>query len=133
VAVQEVPLEHVSRYGVIDGPEVTKGVFEIQQFVEKPSPAEAPSNQAVIGRYVLTPEIYPFLLETKPGKDGEIRLADTFAAYLAAGHTLFGSQFSGKRYDCGNKLQFIIAQIELGLVHPEVKQELQAYLDTNKS
>lgn len=130
IAVQEVPHEQVHRYGVIDGPEVQKGVFDIQQFVEKPSPGEAPSNQAVIGRYVLTPEMYSILSETKPGKDGEIRLADAFATYLKQDGKLFGKQFSGKRYDCGNKLQFIIAQIELGLIHPEVKQDLQDYLKT---
>lgn len=130
VAVQEVPHEHVHRYGVIDGPEIHKGVFDIQEFVEKPSQAEAPSNQAVIGRYVLTPELYLILEKTPPGKDGEIRLADAFTQYLKEGGKLFGRQFSGKRYDCGNKLQFIIAQIELGLMHPEVKNELQDYLKT---
>lgn len=130
IAVQEVPEDQVHRYGVIDGPEVKKGVFEIQQFVEKPPVGEAPSNQAVIGRYVLSPEIYPLLQTATPGKDGEIRLADAFGAHLQNNGKLFGRQFSGKRYDCGNKLQFIIAQIELGLTHPEVKQELQAYLDS---
>lgn len=129
IALQDVPMNQVHRYGVIDGAEIKQGVFDIKKFVEKPSPEEAPSNKAFVGRCVLTPELYAILKETKPGKDGEIRLADAFSTYLAQGGSLYGAQFSGTRYDCGNKLQFIIAQIELGLKHPEVQKELKAYLD----
>ncbi len=127
-AIQEVPKDEVSRYGVIGGMEVAKRTWEIKKFVEKPAVKDAPSNLAVVGRYVITPQILKRLATQKPGKDGEIRLADAFEAHLADGKPLYGCKFEGRRYDCGNKLQFIIAQIELGLTHPEVKQDLAHYL-----
>ncbi len=130
VAVQEVPQAHVSSYGVIAGTELSKEVWQVSQFVEKPKPEEAPSNYAAVGRYVITPRIMRLLETQQPGKDGEIRLADAFATHLQEGGKLYGRKFSGKRYDCGNKLQFILAQIELGLEHPEVKEGLRGYLDS---
>lgn len=128
VAVQEIPREKVSSYGVIAGDEIDAQTWSVSTFVEKPKVEEAPSNLAVVGRYVITPDILRLLATQEPGKDGEIRLADAFTSHLAAGGTMHGCKFSGKRYDCGNKLQFIIAQIELGLDHPEVGSELRAYL-----
>ncbi|MCR4311838.1 MAG: UTP--glucose-1-phosphate uridylyltransferase GalU [Candidatus Uhrbacteria bacterium] len=128
VAIQEVPREKVSSYGVIAGVNLDPQTWEITTFVEKPSVEEAPSNLAVVGRYVITPDIMRLLASQEPGKDGEIRLADAFTTYLAQGRSMYGCKFSGNRYDCGNKLQFIIAQIELGLDHPEVSQELRQYL-----
>ncbi len=130
IAVQEVPRAHVSQYGVIAGRALSEDVWDIAQFVEKPKVEEAPSNYAVVGRYVITPRILRLLESQEPGKDGEIRLADAFTTHLAEGGKLFGRKFSGRRYDCGNKLQFILAQIELGLQHPEVKEGLQGYLDS---
>lgn len=127
-AIQEVPMDDVSRYGVIGGIEVGKNTWEIKRFVEKPKKDEAPSNLAVVGRYIITPEILRRLESQEPGKDGEIRLADAFEGHLRDGKALYGCKFQGNRYDCGNKLQFIIAQIELGLQHPEVKDELTSYL-----
>ncbi|NBS68194.1 UTP--glucose-1-phosphate uridylyltransferase [bacterium] len=132
VAVQEVPRAHVSSYGVIDGEALSHDVWAISQFVEKPKVEEAPSNYAAVGRYVITPRILRLLETQEPGKDGEIRLADAFATHLSEGGKLFGRKFSGKRYDCGNKLQFILAQIELGLQHPEVKEGLKGYLESLK-
>lgn len=129
-AVQEVPHNEVSRYGVIGGIETGKNTWEIKKFVEKPKKEDAPSNLAVVGRYIITPEILKILATQEPGKDGETRLADAFATHLENGKTMYGCQFEGRRYDCGNKLQFIIAQIELGLAHPEVKDDLAAYLKT---
>ncbi len=128
VAIQEVPRNKVSSYGVIDGPKVDRKIWEVNKFVEKPDPDEAPSNLAVVGRYIITPEIIRLLAKQKPGKDGEIRLADAFATYLKANKSMYACKFDGTRYDCGNKLQFIIAQIELGLEHSEVKHELKEYL-----
>lgn len=130
IAVEEVPMESVSRYGVIGGIQTAKRTWEITTFVEKPKRDAAPSNLAVVGRYVITPAIIERLKTQTPGKDGEIRLADAFTAHAAEGKALYGCQFEGKRYDCGNKLHFIIAQIELGLAHPEVKNDLLAYLNT---
>lgn len=130
LAVQEVPRAHVSQYGVIAGNELSSDVWKISQFIEKPKVEEAPSNYAVVGRYVITPRIFELLQTQEPGKDGEIRLADAFTTHLSQGGTLFGRKFSGKRYDCGNKLQFILAQIELGLQHPEVGEGLKGFLQS---
>ncbi len=128
IAIQEVPMEKVSSYGVIDGAEIDGNTWEIKKFVEKPAPQDAPSNLIFVGRAVITPEILRTLEKLKPGKDEEIRLADAFTSFCAAGKAMYGYKFSGNRYDCGNKLHFIIAQIELGLEHPEVGKELAEYL-----
>lgn len=128
IALQEMPHEEVHNYGVIDGTKVGQNTWEIKSFVEKPKTEEAPSDLAVVGRYVITPSILQRLATQKPGKDGEIRLADAFTSALTDGEVLYGCKFEGRRYDCGNKLQFVIAQIELGLTHPEVKDELARYL-----
>ena len=130
IALQEVPRESVSSYGVIAGKQMTDREWSINTFVEKPKVEEAPSNLAVVGRYVITPEILRLLETQEPGKDGEIRLADAFTTFLAQGGKMYGNQFVGDRYDCGNKLQFIIAQIQLGLKHTEVEKGLRAYLKT---
>jgi UTP--glucose-1-phosphate uridylyltransferase len=132
VAIQAVPEEDVSSYGVIDGEDVGGNTWKVRKFVEKPSVAEAPSNLAAVGRYVITPEIIHLLETQTPGKDGEIRLADAFGTLLANGGELYAHKFSGRRYDCGNKLQFILAQIELGLQHAEVKGGLREYLKAKK-
>jgi UTP--glucose-1-phosphate uridylyltransferase len=128
VAIQEVPKKDTGSYGVIDGIKVDAKNWQVNKFVEKPKPANAPSNLAAVGRYIITPEIFRILETQKPGKGGEIRLADAFATHLKNGKTMYGCQFTGNRYDCGNKLQFIIAQIELGVKHPEVRSQLRAYL-----
>ena len=128
VAIQTVPKDKVSSYGVISGNEVEDRIWQVDSFVEKPKPAEAPSNLAAVGRYVITPDIMRLLATQEPGKDGEIRLADAFASFLKERRPMYACRFEGNRYDCGNKLQFIIAQIELGLEHPEVKAELKTYL-----
>jgi UTP--glucose-1-phosphate uridylyltransferase len=128
IALQEVPEESVSSYGVIDGVRMTDREWDIAHFVEKPKPEDAPSRLAFVGRAILTPEILTILQTQEPGKDGEIRLADAFGTYLVRGGKLFGNQFVGDRYDCGNKLQFVIAQIQLGLKHPEVEKGLRAFL-----
>ena len=130
VALQEVPKNEVSNYGVIAGVEIEQGTWQIENFVEKPTVEKAPSNLAVVGRYVITPDIFKILEKQKPGKDGEIRLADAFIAYLKAKRALYGRRFSGTRYDCGNKLGFLKAQVELGLKHPDIGPGLAAYLKT---
>jgi UTP--glucose-1-phosphate uridylyltransferase len=128
IAIQEIPADQVSRYGVIGGVELDKSTWQINRFIEKPKVDEAPSNLAAVGRYIITPEILRRLQTQTPGFDGEIRLADAFEAQLADNRPLYGCKFAGRRYDCGNKLQFIIAQIELGLTHPEVSADLKEYL-----
>ncbi|MBT3606226.1 MAG: UTP--glucose-1-phosphate uridylyltransferase GalU [Candidatus Latescibacteria bacterium] len=128
VGVIEVPKKETASYGVIGGAKVDAKNWQVDKYVEKPKPANAPSNMAAVGRYVITPEIIKILHTQKPGKGGEIRLADAFATLIKGGRTMYGCQFVGNRYDCGNKLQFIIAQIELGIKHPEVRSQLRAYL-----
>lgn len=130
IALQQVPKENVSSYGVIAGEQMNDREWSIATFVEKPKVEEAPSNLAVVGRYVITPEILRILETQAPGKDGEIRLADAFGTFLAQGGKMFGNEFVGDRYDCGNKLQFIIAQIQLGLKHEEVSKGLREYLNS---
>lgn len=128
VALQDVPKSQVSSYGVINGKETEAGCWKISEFVEKPAPEVAPSTLAAVGRYVLTPDIFRLLASQEPGKDGEIRLADAFARHLAEDGELYGRVFEGTRYDCGNKLGFLKAQIELGLKHPEIGNDLKKYL-----
>lgn len=128
IALQKVPKKQVSSYGVIGGKAVRKNVWEVREFVEKPLVEEAPSDLIVIGRYVLTPEIIALLPTVRAGKDGEIRLADAFAAYLKKDRALYGCVFEGTRYDCGNKLGFLKAQVELGLKHPEIGKDVKKYL-----
>lgn len=131
IGLVEVPKNEVSRYGVVGGPKVNQTTIEIDTFVEKPEPEKAPSNLIAPGHYIITPDILKLLETQKPGKGGEIRLADAFITYLKEGGVLYGKTLKGTRYDCGNKLEWIIAQIELGLKHPEVKSGLKKYLKEN--
>jgi UTP--glucose-1-phosphate uridylyltransferase len=132
IALQKVPKKDVSNYGVIGGKKVRDGAWKIDRFVEKPEVKEAPSDLIVIGRYIITPEIMQLLPKVAAGKDGEIRLADAFASYLASEKSLYGCQFEGTRYDCGSKLGFVKAQIELGLQHKDIGSELKKYLKQMK-
>ncbi|MGM0482743.1 MAG: UTP--glucose-1-phosphate uridylyltransferase GalU [Patescibacteria group bacterium] len=128
LAVQKVAKNKVSQYGVIDGEKKNKKEWLVNNFIEKPEPKEAPTTEAVVGRYVITPEILNILKTQKPGKGGEIRLADAFITYISKGGSLYARAFDGVRYDCGSKFEFVMAQIELGLKHPEIKKELSSYL-----
>lgn len=128
VALEKIPKQNVSKYGVIDGVQLNKNIWEIKNFVEKPKIEDAPSDLAAVGRYIITPEIINILKKQEPGKDGEIRLAGSFSSYLSSDKPIYGCQFEGKRYDCGDKLQFVIAQIEMGLQHPEMNEGLKEYL-----
>ncbi|OGL64436.1 UTP--glucose-1-phosphate uridylyltransferase [Candidatus Uhrbacteria bacterium RIFCSPLOWO2_01_FULL_47_24] len=128
IALKEVPHSEVTRFGVIDGKKVNGNVWEIRKFLEKPSVAQAPSNLAVVGKYILTPDILHMLNTTKPGKDGEIRIANAFESYIKAGRSLYGAVLTGRWYDCGNKLGFLTAQVELGLTHPELNGPFRNYL-----
>lgn len=128
VALHKVPKAMVPSFGVIDGIKLSKNTWEVSRFVEKPPIEEAPSDLVVIGRYILTPDIFKRLQETKPGKDGEIRLANAFEDHLAGGKSLYGSVFDGTWYNCGNKLGFLQAQVELGLKHPDIGKDFKKYL-----
>ncbi|HAJ54343.1 MAG TPA: UTP--glucose-1-phosphate uridylyltransferase, partial [Lactobacillus sp.] len=128
LAVKKVPHDEVSAYGVIDPEkEVSKGLFNVKKFVEKPAVADAPSDLAIIGRYLLTPEIFDILESQKPGKGNEIQLTDAIDT-LNQTQRVFAHEFTGDRYDVGNKFGYVKTNIEYGLTHPEVKDELRAYI-----
>lgn len=128
IAVMEVPHEDTSKYGIIN-PEhmVKKGLYNVKNFVEKPKPEEAPSNLAIIGRYLLTPEIFDVLDQQTPGAGGEIQLTDAIDT-LNKTQRVFAHQFTGKRYDVGDKFGFMKTSIEYGLTHPEVKDNLKEFI-----
>ncbi len=127
IAVQRVPKEEVHRYGIIDGEEVAEGVFRVRQMKEKPKPEEVESNLAIIGRYILIPEIYDYLAKTKPGVGGEIQLTDALAA-LKEDHPVYAYEFKGTRYDAGDKFGFMQAVVTFGLKHPEIGEKFRRYL-----
>ena len=108
VAVQQVPRDEISAYGVIDGEEIGPGLVRVSGMVEKPDPSEAPSDLAIIGRYVLTPDIFDILRQTPPGKSGEIQITDALQQQAMAGGVI-ACQFSGRRFDCGSVPGFVEA------------------------
>src|SRR5690606_40083197 len=101
VAIEEVPKEDTNKYGVIAGEEIAPGVIRISDMVEKPKPEDAPSNLAIIGRYILTPDIFDILRNTAPGRGGEIQITDALLAQAKAGKVL-AYRFKGRRFDCGS-------------------------------
>ncbi len=130
LAVQEVPQETISRYGVVAVEPVEPGddrVFSVKDMVEKPPPEKAPSNLAVIGRYVLTPTIFPFLEKTKPGAGGEIQLTDGLRSLIEK-EPVYAYRFQGTRYDAGNKLEYLMATVEFALQREDLGEQFRAYL-----
>jgi UTP--glucose-1-phosphate uridylyltransferase len=108
VAVQEVPMEEAHKYGVISGEEMKKGLYRVDDMIEKPQPGEAPSNLAIIGRYILTPDIFDILRDTAPGKNGEVQITDALLAQAKTG-CVMAYQFEGRRFDCGSVEGFVEA------------------------
>ncbi len=131
VAVFEVAGEAISRFGVVDAEEVETGVYRIKDMVEKPPAAEAPSNLAIIGRYVLTPDIFAELENTRPGAIGEIQITDAMRALLKK-RPFYAVRFEGTRYDAGDKLGFLIATVQVALKHKELAPEFREYLKSLK-
>ena len=127
LAVQDVPLEHVHRYGVVAGTDLGHGLVDIQQMVEKPKAEVAPSRTTVAGRYILTPAVFERIRAGGRGVQGEIQLTDGIAGLLATEKVL-AYAYEGKRYDCGSKVGFLQASVELALEHPEVGAEFRDYL-----
>jgi UTP--glucose-1-phosphate uridylyltransferase len=127
VGVQKVDMEKVSLYGIIDGDKVAPKVMKVKNLVEKPDRNHAPSNVAILGRYILEPEIFDILENQKPGKNGEIQLTDALKTLLSM-QDIYSFEFEGKRYDLGDKLGFVEATIEYALRREDLKQELEAYL-----
>jgi UTP--glucose-1-phosphate uridylyltransferase len=127
VALEEVPQEKVSRYGIMGGAEVESGVIRADKFVEKPRPEEAPSRLAVSARYILSSSIFDELETTRPGKGGEIQLTDAMASLMQR-EPLFGVKYQGRRHDIGNKLDFVKANLWWGLRRPDMAAQLREYL-----
>ena len=127
VMIESVEPEKVCNYGVIEGEQLTDTVWKIDHFVEKPKPEEAPSHLAAIGRYLLTPDIFAHLKQVSPDANGEIQLTDAIARQ-AKSQPVYAVLFEGKRYDCGSKLGYLQASIELALSHEQVKDDFKHYL-----
>lgn len=126
VALEEVKPELIGRYGVIDGTQVSEKVFAAKDWIEKPSPEEAPSNLAIASRYIFTPEIFDYLEKVLPGKNNEIQLTDAMRM-MVKNHPMYGLVFNGKRYDIGNKLGFLKTNIIYGLMDEEIGEELKKW------
>jgi UTP--glucose-1-phosphate uridylyltransferase len=127
IAVEQVAPDETSYYGIVNAREMQPGLLRVEAIVEKPEPAVAPSNIAVVGRYILTPYILSCLEKVQPGKGGEIQLTDGIAALIEHERVL-AYQYQGKRYDCGSKLGYMQANVEYALRHPEIKTEFAEWL-----
>ena len=127
VALEEVPREKVSRYGIVSGSVVDDGVVLVSDFVEKPKPEEAPSNLAIASRYVFTPEIFGHLAKVNPGKNGEIQLTDAMKMQLSR-RAMYGLKVAGRRHDAGNKLDFIKTNVTYALDRPDLHDKLAEFI-----
>ena len=128
VAAMEVPHEKTSSYGVLDVSEDMGSMVKVKGMVEKPKAEDAPSNLAVIGRYILTPNIMRNLNKMKQGAGGEIQLTDAIAEEISAGNPVYGYRFRGQRYDCGSKAGFLQATVAFGLAREDLRDEFSEYL-----
>lgn len=127
LGTEPVPKEDVSAYGVVDGVELKPGLMEVSGIVEKPAVEDAPSNVAVVGRYILTPRIFDLLETTRKGAGNEIQLTDAIADLLKEQRVL-SYNFDGRRFDCGSKLGYLKAQVEFALEHEEVAEDFKQFL-----
>jgi len=127
LALEQVPMENISAYGCVKANRLSERVFEVTDLVEKPKKEDAPSDLAIIGRYVLTPGIFPILEKQEPGKGGEIQLTDAILK-LSAQEAVYGCRFGGTRYDCGDKLGFLKATVDMALKREELGKDLEEYL-----
>ena len=127
LAVQNVPLEHTTRYGIVAGNHVNERVLDVQRIVEKPEPLHAPSLSGVAGRYILTPGVFHELAMQRQGVGREIQLTDGIASLLRR-EKVFAYRYEGKRFDCGSKEGFLQANVELALAHPELGPGFRAFI-----
>lgn len=128
LGVQTVDDKDVSKYGIVDGKFIEDRVYKVNNLVEKPAVEEAPSNVAILGRYIITPQIFDILDNTKPGAGGEIQLTDALKE-LARREAMYAYNFEGKRYDVGNKLGFLEATVEFALRREDLREEFLEYLE----
>ena len=127
LALKQVPMENISAYGCVRANFLTNRVFEVLDLVEKPSRSEAPSDLAIIGRYILTPDIFPILANQEPGAGGEIQLTDALKS-LALQESIYGCRFEGMHHDCGDKLGFLKATVDMALKRSEFNGAFEAFL-----
>ncbi len=126
-AVMEVDKDQTDKYGIIDADPIEDSVVRVRGMIEKPAPGEAPSNLAIIGRYILTPKIFHFLGKKQTGAGGEIQLTDAMQQLLKT-QPIFGYKFEGTRFDCGDKAGFQMANIAYAMEHPEIREKLLAFI-----
>ena len=131
LAVQEVPLEHTRRYGIVAGAAAGQGLMEVSKIVEKPASSVAPSRMGVAGRYILTPAIFGHIRRQASGVGGEIQLTDGISSLLSE-QAVYAFQYQGRRYDCGSKEGFLEATVELALQHAEVGANFRSFLRSLK-
>ncbi len=131
LGVEDVLPSETGSYGIVDAFNIEENLLQLRSIVEKPKPEDAPSTLAVVGRYVLTAKIFDCLEKVKPGKGGEIQLTDGISDLMAL-ENIFAYRFAGKRYDCGSKLGFMEANVELALKHSEIGQAFAKYLKALK-
>jgi len=131
IGTMQVAGEAISRFGVLDVQEIADGVYQVNDMVEKPPFAEAPSDLAIIGRYVLTPDIFDEIKKTEPGAGGEIQITDAMRALLKK-RPFYAVRFKGTRHDAGDKLGFLIANVEFALKRPDLAPEFRDYLKSLK-
>ena len=127
IAVENIPKEETDKYGIVSTDEINSQIGKLNGIIEKPEPAKAPSTKAVVGRYILTPEIFNCLKKIDAGSGGEIQLTDAIAELLKK-EEVYSLAFAGKRYDCGSKLGYLQATVEYALKHPELKDDFSSYL-----
>lgn len=130
-AVMEVPRDQTDKYGILDATPVEEDIVRIDDMIEKPDPDEAPSNLAIIGRYILTPKIFDYLGQKQAGAGGEIQLTDAMKLLLKD-QPIFGYKFSGTRFDCGDKAGFQKANLAFALERPELRDKLMEFIQTIK-
>lgn len=128
LGVQEVDKENTDKYGIIDGQKLSDNIYKVKALVEKPDPDQAPSNVAILGRYIITPQIFDILGQIPPGKNGEIQLTDALEI-LKDREDMYAYIFEGRRYDLGDKLGFLQATVDAALKKPELRDEFLKYLN----
>lgn len=129
IGTQTVDMSESDKYGMVAGPKVADRLSMVDEIIEKPAPAEAPSDQAIVGRYILTPAIFDILKTTERGAGGEIQLTDGIAV-LRKSEEVYAYSFEGTRYDCGSKIGYLQATVEFALKHDELADEFRSYLQT---
>lgn len=127
LGVQEVPMSDVSKYGIVKGTPIENRVYKVKDLIEKPSVEDAPSNIAILGRYIITPQIFDIIQHTIPGKGGEIQLTDALRV-LMSNEAMYAYNFEGRRYDVGDKLGFLQATVEFALKRDDLKKPFIEYL-----